>query len=238
MTVKTPNEKVCEELFIAYGLQYVLPKRLILYAPTLSEEKELGYDAALFSGNLRELVLQFKRADKVSKDSISFKVNQYQLTKLKAYPRHSAFYVIGLFPELIHLFSSQAHDVPQVFLNQYIAIPVEEIVTKMINPYEQVTFELEKTFISGFINIGRNRSNYYKGSDLFNAFMHPNNFSVGLSIVVDKVTNQVRLESNPAQVERGNNQVINNAQSWIGDILADFPENDQPVFLRYYPGNV
>jgi hypothetical protein len=131
--MKTPNEKVCEELFLMYAFMRVYRlrgHRMVIYAPTLHEEKDVGYDAKADIG-CRELYIQFKRAEKSSRKcpwDFQFEINTDQLKTLKnKYPYYSVFYVVGSFDSVTQLNEDQRNArIPQ-FLDRYLAIPAHLI---------------------------------------------------------------------------------------------------------------
>lgn len=141
--MSTPNEKVCEELFLMYAFMRVYRlrrQRMVIYAPTLREEHSVGYDGKVDIG-CREIYLQFKRAKlSTHKDeclgNLYFEINREQLETLKKnYPHYSAFYIVGTFIDINQLYYAQRYTRVPEFLDRYIAIPAHLIDSDITRVY-------------------------------------------------------------------------------------------------------
>lgn len=236
--IETPNEKVCEELFLAYTLQYARSGKLILYAPTQREEYITGYDAALFTGSCRELILQFKRAYS-SSDGMYFNIvenhSTHQRDLLQRYPPNSAFYVAGTFESLIDLFNAQADQLTITgFLDRFIAVPAHILIDG-----EQVRFTTQGRFQKcRYIKRSKSKQKIryldrIPGSELLNRFLHQTKFEAGAVLKIDSYSKTVRVLPNPAESASGFEGTLSITQDWLSNLVSNDIQNISTVFIRY-----
>jgi hypothetical protein len=203
-----PNEKICEELFLAYTLQFARSGKVIMYAPSQVEEKQLGYDASLFVGqSYRELVLQFKKphleGTRNYRIDIASRSDTHQRDLLAQYPPYSAFYIAASFQNTLDLLQTQKNVLTVAgFLDRYIAIPAH------------ILYEAHRVYFTKWITFRKvqyermNRSqesiknfDWLTGSKLLRLFLAPVNFASGAILKLDKSTNKVVLMPNPVQAK-------------------------------------
>lgn len=176
-----PNEKVCEELFLMYAFMRVYRlrrERMVMYAPTIREEKDVGYDAKTHIG-CRELYLQFKRANVEKKHGcFSFAIDPAQLKILKGYPYYSAFYVVGAFDSITQLNKDQQNAKVPEFLDRYLAIPAHLIDDEEKRIYFQYYNHRSKSFkqslVYGTIQVFQRQKplfQWFYGDELLQEFL-------------------------------------------------------------------
>ena len=131
-----PNEKVTEMLFMSYALVYLrelFPNMPIsIFAPTLSEEFLMGYDAHIIGkSHCFELFIQFKIPD-LKNDIFAIKKTLHQHNILRRYPKRTAFYVAPTFKSYLGLNSKQfSHLSAKDFLDNYVAVSVSSLTENM-----------------------------------------------------------------------------------------------------------
>lgn len=240
-----PNEKVCEELFLAYTLQYARSGKLTLYAPSQREEIFTGYDAALFTGNCRELILQFKRAytnseglyfdivDQSVKKKDPFKATQ-QRNLLQRYPPNSAFYVTGSFVDVKELFKAQSDQLTVTgFLDRYMAVPAH-----VLEEGERVHFKKFGAYHdSRYVKSDKTEHplkpyQWLTGSELLKRFLHPTRYEAG-AMLRKNSANMIEILPNPAEPGTDLTRSIPVDQGWLSNLLPDDSNLVSIVFIRY-----